>query len=160
MTRDDHRNRVLDLFDHVINSHNPDAINRFTASPGIEATVRSLLAAFPDLHFEVQWNVAEGDRVVVFVEMTGTHDGPWLMVQEPTHRPMVASLVLAFQFDDDGMIIDNWLGTNFIAMLAQLGWGVAPLGERVPDLGVRTAPSTAGLVPWEAPLPPGHRTLP
>jgi predicted ester cyclase len=136
MTSDDFRDRVLDLFDHVINSHNPDAIARFTANPVIEGTVRSLLAAFPDLHFEIRWSVAEGDRVVAFVDMTGTHEGPWLMVQEPTHQPMTASLVLAIQFDDDGMIIDNWLGTNFIAMLAQLGWGVAPIGERVSDLGV------------------------
>jgi predicted ester cyclase len=134
MSPDDRRNRVLDMFDRVINSHNPEAIKRFTASPAIEDTVRSLLAAFPDLHFEVEWTVAEDDRVVVFLEMTGTHEGPWLMVQEPTHRPMTASLMLALQFDDDGMIIDTWLGTNFIAMLAQLGWGVAPFGEPVPSL--------------------------
>jgi len=133
MSPDDRRNRVLDLFDRVINSHNLEAIKRFTASPAIEGTVRSLLVAFPDLHFEVVWTVAEGDRVVVFLEMTGTHEGPWLMVQEPTHRPMTASLLLALQVDDDGMIIDDWLGTNFIAMLAQLGWGVAPFGEPVPS---------------------------
>ncbi len=132
MTVDELRNRVLDLFDHVINSHNPDAISRFTSAPQIEGTVRSLLEAFPDLHFEVEWAVAEDRRVVVFVEMTGTQDGPWLMVQEPTHRSMTASLMLAFQFDDDGMIVDSWLGTNFVAMLAQLGWGVAPIGGTVP----------------------------
>lgn len=84
-------------------------------------------------HFEVSWSVTEGDRVVAFIEMTGTHEGPWLMVREPTHRPMRASLMLGLQLDEDGMIIDSWLGTNFIAMLAQLGWGVAPIGSTVPD---------------------------
>ena len=133
MTADERRKRVLELIETVINSHDPDAIVRFTAEPGIEGTVRSLLGAFPDLHFDVVWTVAEGDRVVAFVEMTGTHEGPWLMVQEPTHQPMRASLTLGLQIDEEGMIIDNWLGSNFIAMLAQLGWGVAPFGGTVPS---------------------------
>jgi hypothetical protein len=30
--------------------------------------------------------------------------------------------MLRLELDDDGMIVDTWLGTNFIAMLAQLGW--------------------------------------
>ena len=124
--------RVLALFDNVVNSHDPDAIREYTAEPAIEGTVRSLLGAFPDLRFDVNWTVADGDRVVAFIEMTGTHKGPWLMVQEPTDRPMRASLMLGLQLDEEGMITDTWLGTNFIAMLAQLGWGVAPFGETVP----------------------------
>jgi len=134
MSPDEHRSRVLELVDRVINAHDAGAIAEFTSSAAIQATVRSLLEAFPDLHQEIRWIVAEDDRVVAFVEMSGTHEGPWLMVQEPTHRRMQASLMLAFQFGADGMIIDSWLGTNFIAMLAQLGWGVAPIGEPVPDL--------------------------
>ena len=132
MTPDERRARVLDLIDSVINAHDADAIDRFTTNPAIAGTVRGLLDAFPDLRFDVVWSVAEGDRVVVFANMTGTHDGPFLMVQEPTHRPLRASLTLALQVDDNGLIVDNWLGTNFIAMLAQLGWGVAPVGETVP----------------------------
>ena len=37
-------------------------------------------------------------------------------------------LMLAFRFDDDGQIVDQWLGSNFVEMLAQLGWGFAPVG--------------------------------
>ncbi len=32
----------------------------------------------------------------------------------------------------DGTIVDSWLGTNFIAMLALLGSDVAPSGHPVP----------------------------
>ena len=93
-----------------------------------------MLDAFSDLRFDVRWTVAEGRRVVSFIDMTGTHDsGPWLMVVEPTGRTMHASLVLALELDDDGLIVDDWLGSNFIAMLDQLGWGVAPRGQQVPD---------------------------
>ncbi len=132
MTPEQNRARVLALFAEVLNAHDDTAIGRFTRSPQIEGTLRSLLAGFPDLRFEEEWTVAEGDRVVSFLEMSGTQDGPWLMVQEPTGRPMRASILLALQLDADGMVTDSWLGTNFIAMLGQLGWGVAPQGQPVP----------------------------
>ena len=78
----------------------------FTANPQIDATLRSLLTAFSDLRFKVRWIVAQGRRVVAFVDMSGTHDsGPWLMVAEPTHRPLSASLVLALELHDQGLIV-------------------------------------------------------
>jgi hypothetical protein len=40
--------------------------------------------------------------------------------------------VLTFRFDDGGQIVDSWLGSNFIQMLTQLGWGFARVGEPVP----------------------------
>ena len=132
MSPDENRSRVLALFEEVVNAHDEAAIERFTASPQIGATLRSLLVGFPVLRFDVAWTVAEDDRVIAFLEMSGTQDGPWLMVQEPTHRTMRASILLALQLDLDGMVTDSWLGTNFIAMLAQLGWGVAPEGHQVP----------------------------
>jgi predicted ester cyclase len=132
MTPDENRSRVLALFDEVVNAHDAEAVERFTSDPAIAATIHHLLNGFPDLHFDVVWTVAEADRVVAFLEMSGTHEGPWLMVQAPTHRPLQASIMLSLQLDAGGMVVDTWLGTNFIAMLAQLGWGVAPQGETVP----------------------------
>ncbi len=35
--------------------------------------------------------------------------------------------MLAFCFDDHGQIVDQWLGSHFVEMFAQLGWGYAPL---------------------------------
>jgi len=35
-------------------------------------------------------------------------------------------MMLAFRFDADGQIVDQWLGANFVEMMAQLGWGFAP----------------------------------
>jgi hypothetical protein len=39
--------------------------------------------------------------------------------------------MLAFRFDEGGQIVDQWLGSNFVEMLAQLGGGFAPVGEPV-----------------------------
>ena len=38
---------------------------------------------------------------------------------------------VAFQFDDDGPIVDQWLGSNFVKMLSQLGWGFVPTEPEV-----------------------------
>ena len=88
-----------------------------------------LLTAFPDLAVDVEWIVAEGDMVVLFLSMSGTHQGPWLFVRQKTGRTVQTALLLAVRFDDDGQIVDQWLGSNFVEMLAQLGWGFAPVGE-------------------------------
>jgi hypothetical protein len=52
----------------------------------------------------------------------------------PTHCDIPGgetSFMLVFQFDDAGEIVDQWLGSNFVEILAQLGWGFAPVGEVV-----------------------------
>lgn len=67
--------------------------------------------------------------MVAFHSIYGTQQGPWLFVGKPTGRPVATSFMLAFRFDDDGQIVDQWLGSNFIEMFAQLGWGFAPIGE-------------------------------
>lgn len=41
--------------------------------------------------------------------------------------------MLGLQLDEDGLVVDSWLSTDFLAMLAQLGWGVAPVCDTVRD---------------------------
>ena len=121
--------RVLELIERVTNGHDLAALDEFTSNPAVLASGQGLLTAFPDLRATVRWLVAEGDMVVVFHDVRGTHEGPWLFVEEPTGQPVQTSFMLAFKFDEEGQIVDQWLGSNFVAMLAQLGWGFAPIGE-------------------------------
>ncbi|MGH9226369.1 MAG: hypothetical protein ACRD2W_21855 [Acidimicrobiales bacterium] len=58
--------------------------------------------------------VADAEMVVVFFDASGTQQGPWPFVQDPTARPIATSLTLAFRFDDAGQIVDQWLGSNFV----------------------------------------------
>jgi hypothetical protein len=52
------------------------------------------------------------------------------------HTPgIVLEDALAFRFDEDAQIVDQWLGSNFVEMFVQLGWGFAPVGEVVPERG-------------------------
>ena len=133
MSAEQNKARALELIDRLVNDHDLDALNEYTSNPAVLGSGPGLVRAFPDLEGEVRWVVAEGDMVVLFHEVRGTQHGPWLFVQEPTDRRVETSFLLAFRFDDNGQIVDQWLGSNFVEMFTQLGWGFAPVGEVVPD---------------------------
>ncbi len=123
------KSRVLDLIERVMNRHDAEALAEFTSNPAVLGSGRGMLKAFPDLEAHVRWVVAENDMVVAFYSTRGTQRGPWLFIQEPTGSVVETAFLLAFRFDDDGQIIDQWLGSNFVEMLVQLGWGFAPIGQ-------------------------------
>jgi predicted ester cyclase len=129
MSAERNKARVLELFERVLNGHDHAALREFTSNPAVLGSAGGLLQAFPDLRAEVQWIVAEGDMVVAFHSVRGSQQGPWLFVQEASGGAVETSFMLAFRFDDDGQIIDQWLGSNFVEMLAQIGWGFAPVGQ-------------------------------
>jgi predicted ester cyclase len=133
MSADRNKARALDLIERVLNGHDLEALHEFTSYPAVVTSGTRLLHAFPDLEAEVRWIVADGDMAVVFHDVRGTQQGPWLFIQEPTGRRVETSFLLAFRFDDDEQIVDHWLGSNFVEMFAQLGWGFAPIGEVVPE---------------------------
>jgi len=129
MTAERNKARVLELIERVMNGHDLSALEEFSSNPEVLTSGRALLTAFPDLRATVRWLVAEGDMVVVFHDVRGTHQGPWLFVEGPTGQRVQTSFILAFKFGEEGQIVDQWLGSNFVEMLAQLGWGFAPIGE-------------------------------
>ena len=133
MSTERNKARALEMIDRVLNGHDAEALGEFTSNPAVLGSGASLLRAFPDLEADVRWIVADGDLVVVFHDVRGTQQGPWLFVEEPTSRRVETSFMLAFRFDADGQIVDQWLGSNFVEMFAQLGWGLAPVGATVPD---------------------------
>ena len=132
MSSERNKARALELFERVLNAHDLDALNDFTSNPAVVGSATGLIRAFPDLDAEVGWIVAEGNMTVAFIHVRGTHQGPWLFVQEPTGRHVETSFMLAFRFDDDAQIVDQWLGSNFVEMLTQLGWGFAPIEAAQP----------------------------
>jgi predicted ester cyclase len=133
MSADRNRARALELIERAMNGHDVEAIHEFTSNPAVVGSATGLLRAFPDLEVKVRWIVAEGDMTVMFQDFRGTQQGSWLFVEEPTGRRVETSFMLAFRFDDDGQIVDQWLGSNFVQMFAQLGWGFAPAEAVTPD---------------------------
>ena len=132
------KSRVLDLVERVMNGHDADALAEFTSNPAVLGAGRGVVQAFPDLQVEVQWIIADGDMVVVFYSMRGTQRGPWLFVQEPTGSVVETAFLLAFRFDDDGQIIDQWLDRTSLRCLCSWA-GASPRSAKRPRS--RTEPS-------------------
>jgi steroid delta-isomerase-like uncharacterized protein len=54
---------------------------------GLKDVLRGMRSGFPDLHFAIEEQIAEGDKVVTRFQWTGTHKGEFLSVP-PTYRPV------------------------------------------------------------------------
>jgi predicted ester cyclase len=87
--------------------------------------VRSLRSAFSGLRFEVEDEIAEGDKVVQLVTMSGRHTSP-LMGREPTGREFAVRHTYIWRIADD-KIADHWGSRDDLGLLAQLGF--LPVGE-------------------------------
>ena len=133
------------LIQEVINTGNLDLCDRYLAAgridyqdyglppgmanghEGFKRVLGPFVEAFPDLHLEVQFTVADQDRTTFFVSTTGTHHGPFLGMA-PTGKQFKVNGTDIFRFDDAGKIAAHWGVFDTLGMLAQLGQ-VQPPGQ-------------------------------
>ena len=76
-------------------------------------------AAFPDIVWEVDFLVAEGDFVMGRWTASGTHQGPWAGV-EPTGRSIRFSGINVFRFSG-GQVVEIWNHRDDLGLMQQLG---------------------------------------
>lgn len=100
----------LDHEEHRGNKPGPESLRTLAAM---------LRTAFPDLHFEIEELVAEGDTVAGRLTMTGTHEGP-LMGMPPTGRSVQQDHMHFVRFRD-GKAIEHWGVRDDLGMMQQLG---------------------------------------
>lgn len=118
--------RIEDLEAYVaedVLNHNPVSGDDMAPGEqrGIEAFRRhaeAITQAFPDLSFDVQDMLAEDDRVMVRLVLTGTHDGP-SMGFEPTGKAVTFSSIVVYRFED-GKIVERWGESNTLGFLQQI----------------------------------------
>jgi len=82
--------------------------------------VGGLLAAFPDLHFTVEDQLTQGDRVAFRWRATGTHTGP-LGAAPPTGKPVALEGLIIDRLVD-GKVQERWEQWDQSLMLQQLGF--------------------------------------
>jgi steroid delta-isomerase-like uncharacterized protein len=138
---------TLEGFEQMFNSGDLDFVDEALAPDAIDHqepegtdfaahlkhVIATLRTAFPDLRFEVQELVCEGDLVACRSTMTGTHQGPLRM------GPLAGMAVNGtkievphmhfFRYDAEGRVTDLWHVWNTLVLARQLG---AP----APDLSV------------------------
>ncbi len=103
-------------------NHGPGAMPGLPDGPeGMKQFVNFYKTAFPDTHFHVDEQIAEGDRVVTRWTAHGTQTGEMRMAGIPvTGRPVTVSGVIINRLEH-GKIVESWALFDQLGMLQQLG---------------------------------------
>jgi predicted ester cyclase len=116
-------NGDLDLVDELFHpdfvDHEPAHPDQPTGPESVRQTVRQLHSAFGELRFDVQDEIAEGDKVVQLVTMSGRHTGP-LMGREPSGREFAVRHVYIWRIEG-GRIVEHWGSRDDLGLLSRLG---------------------------------------
>ena len=85
---------------------------------GLKDVLRGMRAAFPDLHFSVEEQIAEGDKVLTRFEWTGTHRGDFLGV--PASGLSVRVWGMVMDRLEEGRIKDTRILMDIFGLMMQL----------------------------------------
>ena len=91
---------------------------------GLKQFVAAVRTAFPDLHFTVEDQIAEGDKVVTRWTSTGTHQGEFGGI--PATGKQVRLTALNIHRVVNGQVTEGWLQWDALGMMHQLGVIPAP----------------------------------
>ena len=134
MTASELESRVREYIERVWNDKDVDALDTLASErylrhlgPGEaplgraaqKERLRKLQHALPDVRFTVDDLIAEGDRVVFRVTVTGTHRGEMFGVPA-TGKAVAFSAIDILRFDA-GKIVEHWGFGDSAAVLRQLG---------------------------------------
>jgi steroid delta-isomerase-like uncharacterized protein len=104
----------------------PDAVLDDVAAPRrasgpaqIAGVYAGMLAAFPDLHVQVEHLIAEGETVVAEWTLRGTHQGPLLGIPA-TGRSIAVAGVSIIRFRDGAPVADSRVW-DYAGLLRQIG---------------------------------------
>ncbi len=125
---------VRDFVEETINQGRIDSAERFVwedvveqvpfpgQGPGVEGlkdVLRGFRAGFPDIHFAIEEQIAEGDKVLSRFEWTGTHRGEFLGVPA-TGRPVKVWGMVVDRLVD-GRIKETRIIMDALGLMMQLG---------------------------------------
>jgi steroid delta-isomerase-like uncharacterized protein len=102
-----------ELTDHALPPGLPSGLE------GRKMFASALLAAFPDLHVDVEDLVTDGGKVVTRYSVHGTHKGE-LMGIPPTDRQVSIGGIAIDRFEN-GRSIEHWEFYDQMGMMQQLG---------------------------------------
>ena len=116
----------LDVYDELFAENvvhhglGPDAPGLEGMKDGRAATQK----AFPNIHFTIDDEIAEEDKVVLRATMTGTHQGE-LMGIPATGKQITQSGAMIYRLDN-AIIVEVWFYFDELSLMRQLGVIPAP----------------------------------
>ena len=105
----------------------PDFVNRSAAQLGlvsgdlehVKQFVGVVMQAFPDLHYTVEDMVAEGDKVVTRLTLSGTQHGAFMGIPATGIHATVSDIEI-FRITG-GKAVETWVQVDYLGLLQQLG---------------------------------------
>src|SRR6266700_842437 len=134
MSTEQNKMIVRRIFDEIFNTGDAAAADHLVAPDLVEhaavplcatgpETIKQVAAwcqiTLPDVHFCIDDMVAEGDRVMVRLTLTGTNQGE-LQWRPPTGKRIAQPQLHVFRLFD-GKMVDNWEVRDDLGMMQQLG---------------------------------------
>ncbi len=119
----------LDALDEMVASDVTDHDPAPGQGPGLEGVkdyFSWLHAAFPDVHMDVEDMIAEGDKVVARISVSGTHQGEFMGIAPTGNRVTITGIdILRIT---DGKVVEHWGKFDDLGMMQQLGVMEQPSG--------------------------------
>lgn len=106
--------------------HNPPGPQVPPGPEGIKQGLGRFIAAFPDFHVTIEDMIAEGDKVVARLTITGTHKGEF-MGRAPTGKQVTLGVVDILRIAG-GKAAERWGQMDMLGIMQQLGV-VTPPGQ-------------------------------
>jgi predicted ester cyclase len=82
---------------------------------------RMFHSAFPDYHMDIDYLVAEDDRVFARFTQSGTHQGELFGI--PPTGKKVKFTEMGILRIADGQVVESWYDVDMLGMMGQLGVG-------------------------------------
>jgi steroid delta-isomerase-like uncharacterized protein len=100
--------------------HDPVSGEDWRGPESVKQYAAMMRAAFPDLYYTVEDQIAEGDKVVTRYRAGGTHQGE-LMGIAPTGKRIEITGISIMRINDGGKIEEMWENSDTLGMMQQLG---------------------------------------
>jgi steroid delta-isomerase-like uncharacterized protein len=125
---------VREFVEKVLNKGEIDATGRYfwedvvehipfpgqgTGLKGLQDVLRGMKAAFPDMHWKIEEQITEGDRVMSRFVWTGTHRGPFLGIPA-TGKPVTVWGIVIDRLVDK-RIKETRIIMDTLGMMGQMG---------------------------------------
>jgi steroid delta-isomerase-like uncharacterized protein len=134
MSTDRNKQMIRGFIERVINQGDLDAAGDYFAEDvvelepfpgqmpglaGVKDVVRSLRTAFPDLHWTVEEQIAEGDRVLTRFVWTGTHEAEFFGIPATRRHVTVGGMVI--DRIEAAKVQDTRIQMDVFGLMRQLG---------------------------------------
>ena len=86
---------------------------------GVKQFFTMMRKAFPDLKFEVEFYMADGDKVASYLTIHGTHKGEFMGM--PASGKKISVRTIDIVRIKDGKTVEHWGVTDGLGMMEQLG---------------------------------------